>query len=92
MESVGCAGVYLAVPGMLSLFATGRTSGLVLDAGHEQTTIVPVFQVGPNHFSLNSFAFYISSSYLRGNQIHILDILLVHLSCKMLPLEIECLF
>ena len=47
MESVGCAGVYLAVPGMLSLFATGRTSGLVLDAGHQQTTIVPVFQVGP---------------------------------------------
>ena len=40
---------------------------------------------------LNSFAFYISSSYLRGNRILILDILLIHLLCKMLPLEIECL-
>ena len=45
MESVGCAGVYLAVPGTLSLLSTGRTSGVVLDVGYQQTTVTPVFQV-----------------------------------------------
>ena len=47
LEGVGCAGVYLAVPGTLSLFATGRTSGVVLDIGYQQTTVIPVFQVSP---------------------------------------------
>ena len=54
MEKIGCGGIYLSVPGVLSLYSMGQTSGVVLDAGYGHTSVVPVFQVrGGRHGYMN---------------------------------------
>lgn len=43
-EGLGAPALHIALPAPLSLFACGRTSGLVLDIGDSVTTAVPVAQ------------------------------------------------
>ncbi|EAT43990.1 AAEL004646-PA [Aedes aegypti] len=43
-ESFNCPAVYMANQAVLSLYAAGRTSGIVLDCGHDVTHIVPVYR------------------------------------------------
>ncbi|GMM30882.1 hypothetical protein DAMA08_036270 [Martiniozyma asiatica (nom. inval.)] len=42
-ENFNCPAVYVALPPVLSLYATGKTTGVVLDSGDTVTSIVPVY-------------------------------------------------
>merc|ERR1711951_29117 len=43
-ETFQCPAVYVAVQAVLSLYASGRTTGLVMDSGDGVTHIVPVYE------------------------------------------------
>ncbi|CAF0923219.1 unnamed protein product [Didymodactylos carnosus] len=43
-ETFGVPAVYVAIQAILSLYSTGRTTGLVLDSGDGVTHIVPIFE------------------------------------------------
>jgi len=43
-ETFNVPAMYAAIPQLLSLYSTGRTTGLVLDIGDEVTTVVPIFE------------------------------------------------
>nr|XP_019532457.2 actin-like [Aedes albopictus] len=43
-ETFSCPAVYMANQAVLSLYAAGRTSGIVLDCGHDVSHIVPVYR------------------------------------------------
>jgi actin-related protein len=42
-ESFQTPAMYVALTGILGLFSSGRTTGLVVDSGHDVTQIVPVY-------------------------------------------------
>lgn len=44
LETIGAPGFYITSPPVLSLFASGRTTGLCIDSGHTQTSTVAVYQ------------------------------------------------
>lgn len=43
-ETFNTPAMYVAIPAVLSLYAAGRTSGIVLDSGHGVSHIVPIFE------------------------------------------------
>ena len=43
-ETFKVPAMYVAIPAVLSLYATGRTSGIVVDSGFRSTHIVPIYQ------------------------------------------------
>ncbi|EFC39465.1 hypothetical protein NAEGRDRAFT_72694 [Naegleria gruberi] len=43
-ETFRIPSMYVSIPAVLSLFATGRTTGIVLDSGDGATNIVPIFE------------------------------------------------
>jgi len=43
-ESYHCPAIYTTPCGILSLYASGRTTGLVLDVGHGVTSTIPVYE------------------------------------------------
>merc|ERR1719334_3046759 len=43
-ENFGCPAVYVAIQAVLSLYASGRTTGLVLDSGDGVTHTVPIYE------------------------------------------------
>ncbi|EFC35341.1 hypothetical protein NAEGRDRAFT_77005, partial [Naegleria gruberi] len=43
-ETFRIPSMYVSIPAVLSLFATGRTTGIVLDSGDGVTNIVPIFE------------------------------------------------
>ena len=43
-ETFNAPAFYVAVQGVLSLYASGRTTGVVLDSGDGVTHIVPVYE------------------------------------------------
>ena len=53
---------YLAIQSVLSLYSSGKTTGLVLDSGHGVTHAVPIFDCYALHHS-------IERNYLAGNDI-----------------------
>jgi actin beta/gamma 1 len=36
--------MYIAISGVLGLYASGRTTGLVVDFGHQDTTVLPIYE------------------------------------------------
>lgn len=42
-ETFEVPSLYLANHSVLSLYATGRTTGLIIDSGHGTTHIVPIY-------------------------------------------------
>ena len=53
-EKLGLPAVLFAIPAVLSLFASGRQSGLVVDCGHDLTHVVSVNQ-GQQYISINLY-------------------------------------
>ena len=43
-ESFRCAGITLPLQPVLSLYANGGTTGLVVDVGHRRTSVLPVYE------------------------------------------------
>lgn len=43
-ETFSCGGFYLANSSVMSLFATGRTTGTVIESGLNETSIVPIYE------------------------------------------------
>lgn len=43
-EIFSVPGMYLSVQAILSLYSTGKTTGLILDSGHGSTSYVPIFE------------------------------------------------
>eukprot|EP01084_Bolivina_argentea_P188517 324511_1 len=43
-EKFNIAGIYVSQQSILGLYATGRTTGIVIDSGYEQTQIVPAYE------------------------------------------------
>eukprot|EP00828_Plagiopyla_frontata_P008701 TRINITY_DN14397_c0_g1_i1.p1 TRINITY_DN14397_c0_g1~~TRINITY_DN14397_c0_g1_i1.p1 ORF type:complete len:350 (-),score=69.38 TRINITY_DN14397_c0_g1_i1:314-1363(-) len=43
-EKYGIPGIYMSTPGILNLYAAGKTTGIVLDSGDGITQSVPVFE------------------------------------------------
>ena len=44
MEGFKVPAIYLAVDTVLSLYASGRTTGIVLDIGHSVTSSTPIYE------------------------------------------------
>ncbi|ELR20609.1 actin subfamily protein [Acanthamoeba castellanii str. Neff] len=43
-EEFGVAGYYVGTSAVLSLYAAGRTTGIVVDCGHHSTTLAPIYE------------------------------------------------
>ena len=43
-ETLSCGGFYLAKSIVMSLFATGRTTGIVIESGLNETAVVPIYE------------------------------------------------
>ncbi|KAA6395462.1 MAG: putative Actin [Streblomastix strix] len=43
-ETFNVPGMYVQIPHLLSLYATGRTTGIVLDSGDGVSSVVPIFE------------------------------------------------
>ena len=43
-ENFNIPGMYVAIQGVLSLYATGRTTGIVLDSGDGVSQILPIYE------------------------------------------------
>lgn len=43
-EIFGCPAMYVAIQAVLSLYASGRTSGIVMDSGDGVSHTVPIYE------------------------------------------------
>jgi actin-related protein len=43
-ETFNCPAIYFMPTNILALYSTGKTTGLVLDSGHDVTNVMPVFE------------------------------------------------
>lgn len=43
-ETFSCGGFYLANSSVMSLFATGRTTGITIESGLNETSVVPIYE------------------------------------------------
>lgn len=69
LEDFNFKGLSIVNSSSLSLFATGRTSGLVVDCGEKKTMCVPIYEGFPLYHALNILPIGgrdISSMFLKG--------------------------
>lgn len=43
-ETLDVPALYIAIPAVLSLYASGKITGLAIDSGHQLTSVVPVYE------------------------------------------------
>src|SRR2546430_16673974 len=55
-EYFSCPAFFSSVTAPLGLYASGRTTGLVIDSGHYATNVVPVYEGFPLQHAIQPFA------------------------------------
>ena len=81
-EELKVPAFYLAIQSVLSLYSSGKTTGIVLDSGHGVTHAVPVFDG-------NSLPHSIERNYLAGNDLTIFMTKLLKESTQLPSFSIE---